>query len=360
MAEVNLHSWPEISQASEGLQLNSTAATWEYIHARLTRLETRLVEHKRKVAATLPPLQPEPDPPGGPPLYTIAQQQFQITCYQPPPPISRPLLRPPPNPPNGQPWNYVQPRPNQQVPTYGLVSAYDPELYRHQFNPPAAPQPPYTYMNSHALLRSPYDGPQNPPLPPYKPDRDQLHHDHQPIDYQQLPLTAGAAANLPHQNYQPVGQQRCTRKPPLDWPQPPPQHSPSCWCPPTATPLPTVVVPISTPANGFVEIQHLPCPPEHAQFQIFGEPISDSSDVEMLIMEEVRTEELPPIECGKRHENRAFHCESCGMTVEKYENKEMARDRGVAGGHSLWRVSSALQLKTPQLLLAFYSNFSAN
>ncbi|KAG6388900.1 hypothetical protein SASPL_150336 [Salvia splendens] len=235
MAEVNLHS-SEISQASEGLQLNSTAAKWEYIHARLARLETRLVEHNRG------------------------------------------------------------PRPNQQVPTYGLVSAYDPELYRHQFNPPAAPQPPYTYMDSYALLRSPYDGPQNPPLPPYKPERDQLYHGHQPIDYQQPPLTAGAAANLPHQNYQPVGQQRCTRKPPLDWPQPPPQHSPSCWCPPTATPLPTAAVPISTPANGFVEIQHLPRPPQHAQFQIFTEPISDSSDVEMPITEEVRTEELPPNE----------------------------------------------------------------
>ncbi|KAG6437278.1 hypothetical protein SASPL_102191 [Salvia splendens] len=115
----------------------------------------------------------------------------------------------------------VGPRPNQQVPTYGLVSAYDLELYRHQFNPPAALQPPYTYMNSYALLRSPYDGPQNPPLPPCKPDRDQLHHGHQPIDYQQPPLTVGAAANLPHQNYQPVGQQCCTRKPSLDWPQPP-------------------------------------------------------------------------------------------------------------------------------------------
>ncbi|KAG6408121.1 hypothetical protein SASPL_131124 [Salvia splendens] len=197
---------------------------------------------------------------------------------------------------NVGPWNYVQPRPNQQVPTYGLVSAYDPELYRHQFNPPAALQPPYTYMDSYALLRSPYDGPQNPPLPPYKPDRDQLHHGHQPIDYQQPPLTAGAAANLPHQNYQPVGQQRCTRKPPLDWPQPPPQHSPSCWCPPTATPPPTAAVPISTPPNGFVEIQHLPHPPQHAQFQIFVEPISDSSDVEMPITEEFRTEELPPNE----------------------------------------------------------------
>ncbi|KAG6385516.1 hypothetical protein SASPL_154352 [Salvia splendens] len=85
-----------------------------------------------------------------------------------------------------------------QVSTYGLVSAYDPELYRHQFNPPAAPQPPYTYTNSHALLRSPYARPQNLPLPPYKPDRDQLHHGHQPIAYQQPPLTAAAAANLPH------------------------------------------------------------------------------------------------------------------------------------------------------------------
>ncbi|KAG6418843.1 hypothetical protein SASPL_121049 [Salvia splendens] len=116
--------------------------------------------------------------------------------------------RPPPNPPNGQPWNYVQPGPDQQVPTYGLVSEYDPELYRHQFNPPAAPQPPYTYTNSYALLRSPYAGPQNLPLPPYKTDIDQLHHNHQPIAYQQPPLTTAAAANLPHQNYQSVGQQR--------------------------------------------------------------------------------------------------------------------------------------------------------
>ncbi|KAG6423630.1 hypothetical protein SASPL_114032 [Salvia splendens] len=158
------------------------------------------------------------------------------------------------------------------------------------------PQPPYTYTNSYALLRIPYVGPRNLPLPPYKPDRDQLHHGHQPIAYQQSPLTAAAATNIPHQNYQPVGQQRCTGKPPLGWPQPPPQHSPSCWCPPTATPLPTVAVPISTTANGFVEIQHLPRPPQHAQFQIFAEPISDSSDVEMSIMEEVRTEELPSIE----------------------------------------------------------------
>ncbi|KAG6385517.1 hypothetical protein SASPL_154353 [Salvia splendens] len=88
--------------------------------------------------------------------------------------------RPPPDPPNGQSWNYVQPGPDQQVSTYGLVSAYDPELYRHQFNPPAAPQPPYTYTNSYALLRSPNARPQNLPLPPYKPDRDQLHHGHQP------------------------------------------------------------------------------------------------------------------------------------------------------------------------------------
>ncbi|KAG6392486.1 hypothetical protein SASPL_146708 [Salvia splendens] len=139
----------------------------------------------------------------------------------------------------------------------GLVSAYDPELYSHQFGPSAAPQPPYTYTDSYALLRSPYAGPQNLPLPPYKPDRDQLHHDHQPIAYQQPPLTAAAAANLPHQNYQPVGQQRRTGKPPFGWPQPPLQHSPSCWCPPTATPLPTAAVPISAPANGFVILRGL-------------------------------------------------------------------------------------------------------
>ncbi|KAG6386002.1 hypothetical protein SASPL_154886 [Salvia splendens] len=204
------------------------------------------------------------------------------------------------------------PTPDQQVPTYGLLSVYDPELYRHQFNPPAAPQPPYTYTNSYALLRSPYAGPQNLLVPPYKPDRDQLHHGHQPIAYQQPPLTAAAAANLPHQNYQPVGQQRCTGKPPLGWPQPPSQHSPSCWCPPTAMPLPTAVVPISTPANGFVEIQHLPRPPQHAQFQIFAEPISDSSDVEMSIVEEVRTEELPPIESDVVHKNLNNETECAG------------------------------------------------
>ncbi|XP_042013923.1 uncharacterized protein LOC121762182 isoform X2 [Salvia splendens] len=140
MAEVNFRSWWEISQASEGLQLNSTVATWENILARLARLETQLVEHKRRVAATHSPLQPEPDPPDQPWLYTVAQ-------------------------------------------------------------PPHAP---YTYTNSYPLLRSPYAGPQNLPLPPYKLDRHQLHHGHQPIAYQQPPLTAAAAANLPHQNYQPA------------------------------------------------------------------------------------------------------------------------------------------------------------
>ncbi|KAG6391095.1 hypothetical protein SASPL_148844 [Salvia splendens] len=177
-----------------------------------------------------------------------------------------------------------------------LQPELDPPDQPWMYTDAQPPHAPYTYTNSYALLRSPYAGPQNLSLPPYKLDRHQLHHDHQPIAYQQPPLTAAAAANLPHQNYQPVGQQCCTGKPPLGWPQPTPQHSSSCWCPPIATPLPTAAVPISTPTNGFVEIQHLSHLPRHAQFQIFAEPISDSSDVEMLIMEEVRTEELPPIE----------------------------------------------------------------
>ena len=46
MAKINLRSWPEVSQASEDLQLNSITATMEYILAWHDRLETRLIDHE--------------------------------------------------------------------------------------------------------------------------------------------------------------------------------------------------------------------------------------------------------------------------------------------------------------------------
>ncbi|KAG6423895.1 hypothetical protein SASPL_114302 [Salvia splendens] len=49
MAEVNLRSWSEISQASEGLQLNSTATTLEHILAKFAQFETRLDELNHRV-----------------------------------------------------------------------------------------------------------------------------------------------------------------------------------------------------------------------------------------------------------------------------------------------------------------------
>ena len=87
MAGVNLPSWSEISQASDGLQLTSTTATWENILARLARIESRLLEHGHRAASTRPPSRPEPDPPDGPLLYAVAQRQFQIPYYQLPPPF---------------------------------------------------------------------------------------------------------------------------------------------------------------------------------------------------------------------------------------------------------------------------------
>ncbi|KAG6423282.1 hypothetical protein SASPL_113673 [Salvia splendens] len=151
-SDVNLRSWLEVSQVSEDLQLNSTAAKLEHILARFARLESRLVEHERRVAATLPPLQPEPDPPDRPRLYD-----------QPPPPTFSPLDQTPISPigktlytepdPNKQPLNshagyqpgqldYHPPWPQFAGPeTFGQPRSF-PARYQHgrpDYHPPGQP-----------------------------------------------------------------------------------------------------------------------------------------------------------------------------------------------------------------------------
>ncbi|XP_047943274.1 leucine-rich repeat extensin-like protein 3 [Salvia hispanica] len=149
MAKVNLPSWSsEISQAYEGLQLTSTAATWENILARLARIESRLLEHERRVAATLPPLQPEPDPPDQTQRYTSAQPPYPP--YQPP-------YQPDRYPPHNNPWSLpdvVDVSTNSAPPTPPVPI---PESYHRYIQPAAATvwQPPH--------LRSPYSWADMPP-----------------------------------------------------------------------------------------------------------------------------------------------------------------------------------------------------
>ncbi|KAG6403237.1 hypothetical protein SASPL_135454 [Salvia splendens] len=100
-------------------QLNQIAAMLEHLLARVVRFEARLDEHERRLS-----LRPEPDPPDWQQPY----RPYNWSAHA--------------DPPNGLPQNYVQPVPDQQVPTDDLVLAYDPELYRHQFNPYPAPPPP--------------------------------------------------------------------------------------------------------------------------------------------------------------------------------------------------------------------------
>ncbi|KAG6399103.1 hypothetical protein SASPL_140577 [Salvia splendens] len=209
---VNLRSWPEVSQASEDLQLNSIAAKLEYILAWHARLETRLSEHERRAAATLPPLRLEPDPPDETSLYAAARPQFQFTCYQP------------------------TPSPNtDQLP------------------------PPYTYTDSYALLQSLYAEQLNPP-PPYVPLRQAYsYHEHpcwpvpvvvpqEPYTYSDLfaPLQNSYARYHSWQyNYQPTN---FTSQPPLqrsEYPLQPPQPQQSSYshnCSAPAPPPPVVVL----------------------------------------------------------------------------------------------------------------------
>ena len=136
MAEVNLCSWPEISQASKDLQLNSIAATLEYILAWHARLETRLIEHERRAAATLPPLRPEPDPPDGTPLYAATQPQFQFSGYQLPPPNTDQLPYP---------YTHQQP-PRSKANSCWYPSNPPQQLQQGQSLPPSCWEPPYQHQ----------------------------------------------------------------------------------------------------------------------------------------------------------------------------------------------------------------------
>ncbi|KAG6428978.1 hypothetical protein SASPL_107017 [Salvia splendens] len=151
MAEVNLRSWPKVSQVSEDLQLNSIAAKLEHILARFARLKSRLVEHERRVAATLPPLQPEPDPPDRPRLYDQSPPPtFSPLDQTPISHIGKPYTEPDPN---KQPWNshagyqpgqldYHPPWPQFAGPeTFGPLRSF-PARYQHgrpDYHPPGQP-----------------------------------------------------------------------------------------------------------------------------------------------------------------------------------------------------------------------------
>ncbi|XP_047949452.1 extensin-like [Salvia hispanica] len=295
MTEVNLRSWSEISQASKGLQLNSTTATLEQILARFARLETRLVEHERRVAATLPPLQPEPDPPDATTFEQSHAAQLPRQSLQPqpsyqPPPLYQPDLEPtslyghpqfinagfatyePPTPvcyqmPHSQPsymGQFQQPSTNlewslpalsqppytthHQQPQLPPPKTYQPPLsaspttcqqppltsaatttsllhQNHQLQPPNVHQPSSPYSHQ----PPPPPNTHQPPTPPYVPPRQttaapkaQCHNypqpplpylQQRPQSYRQPPVTAAAAVSLPHQNYQPDGQQPSPARP---------------------------------------------------------------------------------------------------------------------------------------------------
>ncbi|XP_047959897.1 extensin-3-like [Salvia hispanica] len=194
MAEVNLPSWSEISQASESLQLTSTAATWENILARLARIESRLLEHERRVAATLPPLQPEPDPPDRTRRYTSAQPPYPP--YQPP-------YQPDPSS-----HRYTPQRREQPGYQHYFHNQPTPSNDHYQSLQQSYRQPPFVTA---ALPHQNY--PQLPPLKPYQPQ----------------PLTSPAAATSPlHQNH--PSQPPYAHQPPSPYQQQllsqPPQQSP--------------------------------------------------------------------------------------------------------------------------------------
>ncbi|XP_047944862.1 protein transport protein SEC24-like [Salvia hispanica] len=138
MVEVNLRSWSEILQASEGLQLNSTAATLEHILAMFARLETRLVAHECRVAATLPPLQHEPDPSDAttfqqphaaqlPRQYLQQQQPYQLPA---PPPDALPWQQL--QQPEMEDWRWQQHQPHTQPVQTRRPTSWDPPDYCQQ------------------------------------------------------------------------------------------------------------------------------------------------------------------------------------------------------------------------------------
>ncbi|KAG6388548.1 hypothetical protein SASPL_149976 [Salvia splendens] len=125
---VNLPSWSEISQASEGLQWNSTAATWENILARLARLETRLVEHERRVAVTHSPLRPEPDPPDHV-LASLGRLEARLDASERRAAFAQPPPRPDPDPPYAD-WQRGGEESGRQRAKHANTESYDQNLYR--------------------------------------------------------------------------------------------------------------------------------------------------------------------------------------------------------------------------------------
>ncbi|XP_047976004.1 gamma-gliadin-like [Salvia hispanica] len=152
MAKVNLRSWLEISQATDGLQLNP--AVVEYILAKLSQFETRLDGLKHRASTTHPSLQPEPDPPDTATLYTAAQLPYQSPLsphhpattfqqshaaqlaqqylqpqqpYQPPAPPLDALQWQQPQQPEMQDWRWQQHQPHTRRQT-----SWDPPSYRQQ------------------------------------------------------------------------------------------------------------------------------------------------------------------------------------------------------------------------------------